>query len=84
MHARSNNMLTTMLFYLFPATVVFVVVLDALLKDTEFSNKDWEAWAFIFLAAMFWPITLPSIIRKKYLDWRDQSDTNTQVWVKLH
>ncbi|MEO0825655.1 MAG: hypothetical protein AAFY20_26360 [Cyanobacteria bacterium J06639_14] len=58
-----------MIFYLLPATVVCAICLHALSQDADASMTDMKNWGFILLAAAIWPVTLPSILVKKYQQW---------------
>lgn len=55
-----------MLLYCLPATLVFVIALRALLRDTLACRTDLETWMCFTLASLLWPITLPAILRIKY------------------
>jgi hypothetical protein len=58
------------MFYLVPASLVFAFCTTMLCLDTTASKVDSEAWVLVVLAALLWPITLPSILRKQYLNLR--------------
>ncbi|HEY9887134.1 MAG TPA: hypothetical protein V6D02_01970 [Candidatus Obscuribacterales bacterium] len=59
------------LLYALPALIVFAIALTSLLRDDSTPNTNLEFWLVTTLAAILWPITLPSMIRKKILDiWR--------------
>lgn len=47
------------------AGVTLTIVLNAFLKDREADRKHVRVWIFIALAALLWPVTLPSIVRSK-------------------
>lgn len=55
-----------MLFYLLPAALVFGLLLQNWQQDPSTPMTDGESWGFILLASLLWPITLPSILYKKY------------------
>lgn len=57
-----------MLFYFMPAALVFAIALQALMQDGAALKADSETWIFILLAAALWPMTLPSILWKKYTE----------------
>ncbi|HEY9763279.1 MAG TPA: hypothetical protein V6D07_12190 [Trichocoleus sp.] len=57
-----------MLFYFTPATLVVAIALQTLMQSGASSKPDGETWMFILLAAVLWPVTLPSILWKKYTD----------------
>lgn len=58
----------TMLIYILPAALVYIIVTSALFQDPSTPNNDFESWMLIVLASFLWPLTLPSILQKKYLD----------------
>lgn len=68
-----------MLLYTLPATIVFFIISNALLKDSTTPNSDMTIWMFILLASLIWPLTLPSIIRKKVMDWHKDSKTHARL-----
>ena len=47
------------------AGITFALVLQAFLNDPTANKLDVSAWAFISLAALLWPITLPFVVRSK-------------------
>lgn len=55
-----------MLFYLIPAAFVFAIAVSAFFQDDEVLKSDLGHWAFILLASLLWPLTLPSILIKQY------------------
>jgi hypothetical protein len=54
-----------MIVYFGFASVTFLVVLDALFRDSTTPNNSVEAWVFAIFAALNWPFTLPFILRQK-------------------
>ncbi len=54
-----------MTLYITGALLVFGFSLQAFLRDTSTPKTDRLSWLVLILASLFWPITLPSIIRKK-------------------
>jgi predicted permease len=59
-----------LLVFFLPATVVATVAAQALLQDPEASALNPAAWGFILVAALLWPLTLPSMLRKKWAKWQ--------------
>ncbi|MEL6815344.1 MAG: hypothetical protein AAFP03_11090 [Cyanobacteria bacterium J06598_3] len=49
------------------AGVTFAIVVFAFLSDFEANKRDLKSFAFIAAATLLWPITLPFILRQKYL-----------------
>ncbi|HEY9887133.1 MAG TPA: hypothetical protein V6D02_01965 [Candidatus Obscuribacterales bacterium] len=68
-----------MLFYALPAVAVCLLCVDALRKDDTTPNDDVNSWLFIAVAALAWPICLPSILRKKLQNWQTAAKTRTQL-----
>lgn len=64
--------------YAMPAAIVFLITTDALLKDSTTPSDSVEMWVFILIASLIWPLTLPSILRKKAIDWYEFSKTRTR------
>lgn len=54
-----------MTLYITGALLVFGFSLQAFLKDTSTPKTDRLSWLVLILASLFWPIVLPSIIRKR-------------------
>jgi hypothetical protein len=54
-----------MTLYLTGAILVFGISLQAFLKDTSTPKTHRLSWLVLIYASLLWPITLPSIIRKK-------------------
>lgn len=48
------------------AGITFAFVLQAFLNDFVANKLDTEAWLFISVASLLWPITLPFVIRSKF------------------
>ncbi len=46
--------------------ITFALVLQAFLNDLAANKLDTEAWLFISIASLLWPITLPFVIRSKF------------------
>jgi hypothetical protein len=53
-----------MLFYFIPACCVFVVFVSALYLNDPEPIDSFQLWTFIVLAALLWPLTLPSMLAK--------------------
>lgn len=49
------------------AGITFVIVISAFLSDRDADKRDPSSYIFVAVATLLWPITLPSILRKKYL-----------------
>lgn len=64
-----------MVFYALSAALVVILSVEALWQDTLTPNHDLGSWFFIAIASLLCPITLPCILRKKYLDWQQQVRT---------
>jgi hypothetical protein len=54
-----------MTLYVTGALLVFGFSLQAFLRDTSTPKTDRLSWMVLIVASLFWPITLPSIVRKK-------------------
>ncbi len=59
-----------MLFYLTPAGLVFTFCVTMLCFDDSTPKTDPTTWTVIILAALLWPATIPTILRKQYLNLR--------------
>ena len=59
--------------------IIFVItlsiVLNAFIKDTD-ADGNIEAWLFILLTALLWPITLPFIISSKLRAYQKRIKAN--------
>lgn len=55
------------LYYVLPATLTFLIALYAFFKDAAASKASLLNWAFVIVAGLLWPITLPFIVWKKLL-----------------
>ena len=55
------------LYYALPATITFLIALYAFFKDADASKASILNWAFIVVAGLLWPLTLPFIVWKKLL-----------------
>ena len=51
--------------YWIAASATVALILQAFLKDGTASKVSVEAWTFIIVATVLWPITLPFIISSK-------------------
>ena len=69
-----------MLFYFLPAGLVLAIAVHALLQDGTTPNHHLESWLFIILAALLWPVTLPSMLRKKHMDLYNPLKSQAQAW----
>ncbi len=47
------------------ATITFAIILSAFLRDQAARKANGKAWAFIAIATLLWPITLPFISSSK-------------------
>ena len=47
------------------ASITASLILQAFLKDSTASKVSIEAWTFIVVATVLWPVTLPFIISSK-------------------
>lgn len=56
-----------MIFYVLPASFVFAIALHTLMQDATASKTDAATWVCFLLAAVLWPVTLPTITWKKCL-----------------
>lgn len=59
-----------MLLYALPGMLVVGIAFASLLRDSETPNNSWEFWTITLLAALLWPVTLPSMLWRKFLSWR--------------
>lgn len=55
------------LHYVLPAAITCLIALYAFLRDTDASKKSALNWAFVIVASLLWPITLPFIVWKRLL-----------------
>ena len=51
--------------YWIAASATATVIVQAFLKDDKVSKANLEAWTFIVIATLLWPITLPFIVSSK-------------------
>nr|RNJ70164.1 MAG: hypothetical protein EDM05_05610 [Leptolyngbya sp. IPPAS B-1204] len=56
---------SSMVLYITGALLVFGVSFRAFWKDTSTPKTDRLSWMVLMIATLFWPLVLPSIIRKK-------------------
>lgn len=61
------------IWYMLPGILVLSMAVRALLRDDETPNSDPEFWVIAILASLIWPITLPNMLRKKFLNLRAKS-----------
>lgn len=54
-----------MILYTSGACLVFGLSLRAFLKDDSTPKTDLVSWLVVLVATLFWPLVLPSILRKK-------------------
>lgn len=47
------------------ASITFAIILSAFLRDSATRKMSGRAWAFIAIATLLWPITLPFILSSK-------------------
>ena len=47
------------------AGITFLIILSAFLRDRATRKVSLKAWAFIAIATLLWPVTLPFIISSK-------------------
>lgn len=47
------------------AAIIFSIVLASFVKDTNAPKFSADAWLFIAIATLLWPVTLPSILSSK-------------------
>ena len=47
------------------ASITAILLASALLKDDAASKVSFQAWIFIAIAALIWPVTLPFIVSSK-------------------
>ncbi|NJN22117.1 MAG: hypothetical protein HC812_14200 [Leptolyngbya sp. RL_3_1] len=57
---------TKMFLYLLPAALTLGLALEALLQDQGTSLQEADAWFFLALITVLWPLTLPSMVWHKY------------------
>lgn len=62
------------LYYWLPATVTFLIALSAFFRDKAASKTSVLNWAFVIVAGLLWPVTLPFIVWKKLLSLFTQDD----------
>jgi hypothetical protein len=56
-----------MILYTSGALLVFCISLRAFLRDDSTPKTDLVSWLVVLVATVFWPLVLPSILRKKLL-----------------
>jgi hypothetical protein len=59
------------IFYFLPAGLVFAFCATKLIQDPSTKTSNVEIWLFITLAALLWPMTGPSILRRQVLNVRN-------------
>ncbi len=62
------------LYYVLPATLTFLIALYAFFKDADASKTSALNWAFVIVAGLLWPITLPFIVWKKLVSLFNPDD----------
>jgi uncharacterized membrane protein len=55
-----------MIFYTTGAFLVFSLSLSSFFKDSSTPKTDLSSWLVVIFATLFWPLVLPSILRKKF------------------
>lgn len=55
-----------MIFYATGAFLVFSLSLRSFFKDSSTAKTDLSSWLVLITATLFWPLVLPSILRKKF------------------
>jgi hypothetical protein len=55
-----------MALYITGALLVFGFSLHAFVKDISTSKADRLSWGVLIIATVFWPLVLPSMVRKKF------------------
>jgi hypothetical protein len=58
---------SSMVLYATGALFVFGLSLHTFLKDASTPKTDRLSWIIMIIATVFWPLVLPSIVRKKLL-----------------
>ncbi|MBW4464975.1 MAG: hypothetical protein KME07_05985 [Pegethrix bostrychoides GSE-TBD4-15B] len=66
-----------MIFYTSGAFLVFSLSLRSFFKDSSTSKTDLSSWLVVICATLFWPLVLPSILRKKLS--KSQPKFETQI-----
>ncbi len=61
------------------ATITFAVILSAFLRDQATRKISGKAWAFIAIATLLWPITLPFIISSKIRTTKARQQSKERV-----
>jgi hypothetical protein len=54
-----------MTLYFTGAALVFSLLLNAFLKDDTTPKTHAASWVVLAIATVFWPLTLPSMVRKR-------------------
>lgn len=67
------------LHYVVPAAITVLIVLYAFFRDAEASKASFLNWAFVMVAGLLWPITLPFIIWKKLLSLFKQENVEVEL-----
>ena len=67
------------LYYVLPAAITCLIALYAFWKDTDSSKTSVLNWAFVIVAGLLWPITLPFIVWKKLLSLFTPDDVDLQL-----
>lgn len=57
---------SSMLFYITGALLVGGTALYAFLRDSSTPKTDWHSWLTVFVAAVFWPIVLPTMLYRRF------------------
>lgn len=66
-----------MIFYTAGAFLVFSLSLRSFFKDSSTAKTDLSSWLVLIVATVFWPLVLPSILRKKF--FKSMPELNTQA-----
>jgi len=66
-----------MIFYATGAFLVFSLSLRSFFKDSSTPKTDLSSWLVVVFATLFWPLVLPSILRKKFV--KPMPELNTQA-----
>ncbi len=66
------------------ASLTFALILAAFLKDSTAVKRNLNAWLFVLVSSLLWPITLPFIISSKLRRDKLQASAKSSFSSKLN
>ena len=68
----------TMILYFLPASFVFAFGATRLIQDPNTETSNLGMWLVVTLAALVWPITSPSMVKKQVQNLREQNQMGSR------